>query len=449
MSWKDESITNRTITYFDKNNVAGSKTDVCTYGSEYVIPEYPYNDLNDDEALWYYEDLIGGDTFDVGEKITVTSEMQLAPVLDSGSTVTFTDEEVIEHVGYGYYIEVPEYNNEPAEGYYFSHWTFDNGMEVFDYMPGEKVCILSDMIFEPVFKQYLYTVRFNANGGTGTMDAVYDAGVNYLIPGCDFIAPDNYDFDGWAIDSPSGDKVDPHMMRNITEDITLYAIWVINTYNITYSAGYAGPQDILFQNIDGGSKVTLLSSFAFAAPEGKIFKQWAVGDPSGEKHDANSEYTLNGNVTFVAVWEDLVPHEAPPAAVTVFTISFDANGGSGSMEIAQAKEGAEYELPTCNFTAPEGKVFDAWEIAGARKEVGETITISGDVFVKALWKDAPVEPDTTTPETPAKKPGLNGGAIAGIVIGSTLVLAIGGFSVFWFVIKKKSFADLLAIFKKK
>ena len=40
-------------------------------------------------------------------------------------------------------------------------------------------------------------------------------------------------------------------------------------------------------------------------------------------------------------------------------------------------------------------------------------------------------------------------AIVGIAAGSAAVLAVGGFSLFWFVIKKKSFADLLAVFKKK
>ncbi len=44
--------------------------------------------------------------------------------------------------------------------------------------------------------------------------------------------------------------------------------------------------------------------------------------------------------------------------------------------------------------------------------------------------------------------GISGGAIAGIVIGSVAVLGLGGFSIFWFVIKKKSFADLIAVFKK-
>ena len=44
--------------------------------------------------------------------------------------------------------------------------------------------------------------------------------------------------------------------------------------------------------------------------------------------------------------------------------------------------------------------------------------------------------------------GLGAGAIVGIVIGSVAVVGIGGFALFWFVIKKKSFADLIAVFKK-
>lgn len=52
-------------------------------------------------------------------------------------------------------------------------------------------------------------------------------------------------------------------------------------------------------------------------------------------------------------------------------------------------------------------------------------------------------------EIEAEKTGLSGGAIAGIVIGSIAVAGLGGFSIFWFVIKKKKFADLIAVFKKK
>lgn len=56
------------------------------------------------------------------------------------------------------------------------------------------------------------------------------------------------------------------------------------------------------------------------------------------------------------------------------------------------------------------------------------------------------------PELPTvkeeEKEGLSGGAIAGIVIGSVAVAGLGGFAIFWFVVKKKKWADLIAVFKK-
>ncbi len=46
------------------------------------------------------------------------------------------------------------------------------------------------------------------------------------------------------------------------------------------------------------------------------------------------------------------------------------------------------------------------------------------------------------------KKGLSTGAIVGISVGSAAVAGAGGFSLFWFVIKKKKPSDLLSVFKK-
>ena len=65
------------------------------------------------------------------------------------------------------------------------------------------------------------------------------------------------------------------------------------------------------------------------------------------------------------------------------------------------------------------------------------------------------DPDDPGTTPPADNPptdddgGLGAGAIIGIAIGSVAVVGIGGFALFWFVIKKKTWADFLAIFKKK
>ena len=68
--------------------------------------------------------------------------------------------------------------------------------------------------------------------------------------------------------------------------------------------------------------------------------------------------------------------------------------------------------------------------------------------------DQPDNPDNPGTNPPADNPpsddesGLGAGAIVAIVIGSVAVVGIGGFALLWFVIKKKSFADLIAVFKK-
>ena len=106
---------------------------------------------------------------------------------------------------------------------------------------------------------------------------------------------------------------------------------------------------------------------------------------------------------------------------------------------------------TITADAPEdGYVFDKWVstdgvvFADANSETTTFIMPEGNVTVTATYKSA-VVPPTPTPSSS----GLNGGAIAGIVIGSILVASIGGFALVWFVIKKKTWADFVALFKKK
>ena len=65
----------------------------------------------------------------------------------------------------------------------------------------------------------------------------------------------------------------------------------------------------------------------------------------------------------------------------------------------------------------------------------------------AVYEDKSSGGGEITP--PAKKDGLSGGQIAGVVIGTLLFAGIGGFAIFWFAIKKKNFKDLGEAFKGK
>ena len=74
------------------------------------------------------------------------------------------------------------------------------------------------------------------------------------------------------------------------------------------------------------------------------------------------------------------------AGTSSASITFDAGGGSGSMDQVQVLKGSTYILPGCSFTAPEGQVFDKWSTDSAEKEAQKEIVVNSDLTVTALWK---------------------------------------------------------------
>jgi len=76
-------------------------------------------------------------------------------------------------------------------------------------------------------------------------------------------------------------------------------------------------------------------------------------------------------------------------------------------------------------------------------EVVTEPTHSEDGLGTVICEVCGVKSDVVIPE----KSGLSGGAVTAIAVGSTLTATFGGFSLFWFVIRKKSLAELLGLFK--
>ena len=121
-----------------------------------------------------------------------------------------------------------------------------------------------------------------------------------------------------------------------------------------------------------------LPECTFTPPEGKEFAGWLAvnGNVYPAGHDVFSTY----DQSLKATWKD--------KEVTEVTISFDPNGGTGTMQPMKVKSGEEFELPECTFTPPEGKEFAGWLAAnGNVYPAGEVVTFSIDQSLKATWKD--------------------------------------------------------------
>ena len=83
-----------------------------------------------------------------------------------------------------------------------------------------------------------YTVRFNANGGTGAMaDVTGVPAGTYTLPANGFTAPAGKQFKGWATDAAGAVITDT--TYNVTGDVTLYAIWEDVPHSHSYNTEWS------------------------------------------------------------------------------------------------------------------------------------------------------------------------------------------------------------------
>ncbi len=121
-----------------------------------------------------------------------------------------------------------------------------------------------------------------------------------------------------------------------------------------------------------------LPECTFTPPEGKEFAGWLAvnGNVYPAGHDVFSTY----DQSLKATWKD--------KEVTEVTISFDPNGGTGTMQPMKVKSGEEFELPKCTFTPPEGKEFAGWlAVDGTVFPAGDVVISFSSSVLKATWKD--------------------------------------------------------------
>ena len=139
----------------------------------------------------------------------------------------------------------------------------------------------------------------------------------------------------------------------------------------------SGVTDKMEYRVAGGSYTACSGTEIENLPAGNYFVRYAEDN----NHFASSD-------TVVTVGEG--------ASLADCTITFNAGGGSGSMEPVPVKAGTNYILPECGFTAPENQEFKAWEIGGTEHKVGDSYTVNEDIELKALWKDSVITPTTYT-----------------------------------------------------
>ena len=290
------------------------------------------------------------------------------------------------------------------------------------YMIGAKLDELSD--------KEMCTVSFDANNGTGKMDPVkVEKNSRYKLPDCTFDAPENKEFKAWQVytkEMTAGEK------QYIFEDITIKALWKDKekkneeetekldpikpnlpaasasasdfTHFIQYAASdeakkYLADLDKIIVNHNGAtseiSNFSVIDDVDYASNSIKKLKfPYSAELNEGDtiklvtKKYKNLIITIRSNTNSGTEIYYSISSEIE-GQKTIWTIKFDSNEGSGTMKDVKIDNGDIYELPKCEFIAPTGYEFDAWEYKGSKVEPGHKYQINENVTIKALWKKLP------------------------------------------------------------
>ena len=217
-----------------------------------------------------------------------------------------------------------------------------------------------------------YYVTFDPNGGTGSMEQqTYNINDNKALS-LNTFEKTSYEFDHWNTkDDDTGTRYEDGQVINIKEDITLYAFYHIIIYTVTFDT--TGGESLPPLTVPAGSTI----SAPTPVREGYVFGSWWT-DPD----NTNLFFgTVNDNITLYARWFQIEFGFNPNGAE--ITSEFNVPNEIPAGEIIELKSPEEYGVIT-----PDGKVFDAYQIAGARYYVGQKfeIPVTDAVYITCLWK---------------------------------------------------------------
>ena len=271
---------------------------------------------------------------------------------------------------------LPENGFVAPSGYKFIGWKVNGAGEKFEV--GSQITVNAEVTLYAQWET-TFEVSFDSNGGNGTMGSVVvEEGSTYKLPECDFEAPERCQFAGWKVQG-SDTLLQPGDEIVITENVTLVAQWE-HIYVVSFVSNGGSGTMASIEKVEGSTYT--LPQCKFRAPSGKEFDGWKVGSDETLKQPGET-ITIISDVVITAEWK-LLP-------IVTHTVSFDANGGTGTMESLSVNKGEQLTLPACSFVAPEGKTFDYWLISSVKYQPGDKITVVGDTLIKASWKSVEQE----------------------------------------------------------
>ena len=275
-----------------------------------------------------------------------------------------------------------------TDGQEFIYWTFDPTKDSI-YYEEEKVTNITEYGFdspynleeneylEAVWSDNYHSVSFDANGGTGNMKGIKIISDKTSRLKYNLFEKNGYTFTGWNTKADgTGTAYTDGQNVNIDSDMTLYAQWEVdNKYTITFKSNDSS-------NTTTSQRVpelieTKLNDNTFTRV-GYTFTGWNTkADGTGTAYTDGQNVNVNSDMTLYAQWE-----------INKYTITFNANGGTGTLDPQQVSYNTSTKLSKNTFVK-DGFKFDGWNTkadgTGTAYSNQQSVSLSDNLLLYAQW----------------------------------------------------------------
>ena len=260
------------------------------------------------------------------------------------------------------------------EGYNFNGWS--DGVNTY-FAGAPYVTQSSNVVFTAQWQGKVFRVSYDFNGGAGNVGGVYShtfGNPAYSLPTSGLSLTD-YNFGGWST-SPGGTSVGSTFAPS--SDISLYAIWNIAIYRLNFD-GQSGISESATAKVTIGQSITLPN----ATRSNYTLQGWSIQQSGGTVTSGGASFTPTSDATLFAQW-----------ALQVFTVTYNANGGTSQTASAEFTYGSTTPLQLPSATR-SNYVFSGWYSAAVGGfsigSAGANFTPSGTVTIYARWIQASLE----------------------------------------------------------
>ncbi|MEX1308539.1 MAG: InlB B-repeat-containing protein [Eubacteriales bacterium] len=268
-------------------------------------------------------------------------------------------------------------------GYTFDSWWTGAGGTGTQVTNATTVTNLSGHTLYAKWTANIYTIKYNANGGGGTMVSsthTYDIAETLTS---NSLTKTGYDFAGWAIDA-SGSVVysDAQSVINLASEngltVNLYAKWTAKITALSFdnnggNGGQSSTKTVTYESpmptpITLPTKTGCIFNGYFDAANGGIqyYDNTGISTRTWDKEDSTA--------TLYAQW-----------TASVYLITYSPNGGSGSITKDSGEHGTMITLDDGREYTKANYVLNGWRIDGTDYLLCALYRITGDVTAEAIW----------------------------------------------------------------